>query len=93
MWISASRTPEDRRKGKVLHAAKQVLIDVGLAKEEEVDYETKRGILWIGRKRVAEWRASDEKLQWDVAKLSAAGVDVDNKLLDNAIDEKINTTK
>ena len=93
LWISASRTPEDRRKGKALYSSKRVLIEVGLAKEEDVDFEAKRGVLWIGRQRVAEWVAATEKLRWKPEALKAAGVDVDSKLLDAAIDEKINMTK
>ena len=91
--IYASRTPEDCRRGKALYSFKCVLVLAGLAKEEEVDCEAKRGVLWIGRQRVAEWVAATAKLKWKPEAWKAARVDVDNKLLDAAIDETMNMTK
>ena len=85
LWISASRTPEDYRKRKALHSSKRALVEVGLAKEE-VDFEAKRDVLWVGRQRVAESLAATEKLKWKPEALKAASVDVDSKLLDAGID-------
>ena len=93
LWVSASRSPEDRTKRKALNTAKHVLIEVGLAKEEETEYDPKRGLLWIGRQRVAEWLADSGRLSWNSDALMRAGVDVDGKSLSDAINEKMQTTK
>ena len=89
LWVSASRSPEDRRKRKNLDMAKKVLVDVGLASEEQTEYDLKRGLLWIGRQRVAEWQADSENLLWNNDALKKAGVDVDGKSLGDAVSEKL----
>ena len=49
MWVAASRTPEDRKKGKTLATyKKEVMVDVGLAKADSIDFDSRRGILWVG---------------------------------------------
>ena len=66
---------------------------MGLAKEEDVDYEPKRGTLWIGKKQVAEWQTTLECLAWTPEGLKAAGVDVSSKSLDDAVAEKMSAAK
>ena len=92
LWIAASRTPADRKKGRHLRASKDVLVEVGLAKEEEVDFDPKRGILWIGRQRVAEWNEADERCHWDSEKLKAAGVAIESQNLDDAVADKLRSS-
>ena len=93
IWMSASRTPADRNKRKIFYSCKRVLVDVGVAKEEDVEYVLKSGILWIGRHRVAEWKPEEEKLEWITEALRRAGVDVDTKNLDDAVQEKMSVAK
>ena len=93
IWISASRTPADRKKSRTLHSCKRVLVEVGVAKEEDVEYEVKRGILWVGRHRVAEWKPEEEKLKWITGGLNLAGVDVEGQKLDDAVREKMSINK
>ena len=52
-------------------------------------YALKRGLLWIGRQRVAEWQADSENLLWNNDALKKAGVDVDGKSLGDAVSEKL----
>ena len=93
IWISASRTPEDWKKRRLFYSCKLVLVEAGVAKEEDVKYELKRGFLWIGRHRVAEWRPEEEKLEWIIPALRSAGVDVDSRNLDDAVKEKMSLAK
>ena len=82
---------ESRRqeKSKILYIAKQIMIEVGLVSEDIVDYEAKRGILWAGRTRVAEWSTSSAQLVWNNDGLKQAGLDVEGKFLEDAIKEKL----
>lgn len=91
-WISASRTPADRKKSRTLHSWR-ALVEVGVAKEEDVEYEVKRGIPWVGRHRVAEWKPEEEKLKWITGGLNLAGVDVESQKLDDAGREKMSFNK
>ena len=85
MWAAASRSPEDRRKGKTLSSCKRVLIEVGLAKAVGVDYDSKRGLLWIGSRRVGMWQAEEQQLELDERQMQAAGVAVSAKMLKDAV--------
>ena len=72
-----------------MYTAKSIIVEVGLAKDDTVDYEAKRGILWVGRTRVAEWSTPSEKLVWKDESLKAAGLNVESKFLDDALKEKL----
>ena len=89
LWVCASRIPQDRQKKRTLNMSKNVLVEAGLVKEEDVEYETKRGIIWIGRERIAEWNAAEEKVTWIMAALRRAGITVESKILDDAVHEKM----
>ena len=91
MWASASRSPEDRKKGKCLSAYKRVLSEVGLAKTETIDYDSRRGILWIGRHRVGMWQAEESNLELDEAEMRAAGVEVSASMLRAAVVDSMST--
>ena len=91
LWASASRSPADRSNAKTLNMSKQVLVEAGLEKEEDVEYETKRGIVWIGRERIANWHAAREKVVWNPAALKKVDVNVDGQILNNAAQEKMNS--
>ena len=39
---------------------KDVLSDVGLADPGAIDFDTRRGILWVGTVRIAEWMGDAE---------------------------------
>ena len=54
LWAAASRSPEDRRKRQTFATYKDLLTNVGLANEEDVDFDARRGILWVGKHRIGE---------------------------------------
>ena len=85
IWASVSRSPEDRKKGNTLSAYKRVLVEVGLTKAEDVDFDSRRGLLWVGKCRVGEWNADCERLELDENEMQAAGVKVDAKILSDEV--------
>ena len=91
LWAAASRSPADRRKGRVMATCKKVLVEVGLADPDNIDFHAKRGILWAGRVRIGEWVGDAEsgKLVLNSTRLSHAGMDVEAKMLDDAVDEAL----
>ena len=91
IWAAVSRSPQDRKKGRTLAAYKRVIAEVGLAKVDEIDYDSRRGLLWIGKRRVAEWQVSEERLEIDASEMRAAGVVVDSNILTNAVAEAMGT--
>ena len=93
LWAGASRSPEDRKKGKVLATYKKILIDVGLVDADMVDFDSRRGILWIGNERVDEWVEDGVvgKLMLSQERLNKAGVNVEVKMLEDAVTESLTT--
>ena len=85
LWAAVSRSPEDRKKRRTLSTYKNVLIDVGLAKAENVDYDSRRGLLWVGRCKVGIWNPLAEVLEIDEQKMKAAGISVGTKMLQDAV--------
>ena len=53
----------------------------------------RRGFLWVGRERVAEWEGDDVSGQLVLKqdKLKKAGIDVETKMLVDAVAEKISS--
>ena len=70
---------------------KKILVEVGLADPDNIDSDVKRGILWAGRVRIGEWVGDAEsgKLVLNSTRLSHAGMDVEAKMLDDAVDEAL----
>ena len=91
LWAGPSRSLEDRRKRKQFSTHKTVLVEVGLANPEQVDYDVRRGILWFGKERIAEWYGDDAsgKLVLNQEKLQIAGLKVEAKILADAVAEKM----
>ena len=86
LWVSTSKTPEDRRKAKTLGKYKKVLIEVGLAQPTDVRIDYKRGLLFLKKIRIGDW-TSEKRLDMKPEKLAEAGAMVDVKMLENAVDE------
>ena len=89
VWISVSKSPEERRKSKILSKNKKVLIEVGLARTSDIRVDYKRGILLIQRVRVAEWSKSSG-LVYNVDRLKGVGIDVPLDKLEKAVQEEMN---
>ena len=83
--------PKIAKEKKILATYKKVIVQVGFATAENVDFDGRRGVLWIGRTRVAEWKDDSEggKLQVVQAKLREAGLDVTTKVLEDAVKEAL----
>ena len=65
LWISSSKSPEERAKSKNLSKFKKVLLDTELAKPEAVKVDYKRGIVLVHKNgdwkhRVAEWKQTED---------------------------------
>ena len=86
VWASASKTPEERKKCKTLSKYKRVLIEVGLAKSEEVRVDYTRGFLMIKRMQVGIWHP-EGRLDVRAEKLAEAGIEVPVKKLEDAVKE------
>ena len=57
----------------------------------KVDYDAKRGILWSGRMRIAEWigNAESGKLVLNSEHMKQAGMDLETKMVDDAVAEAL----
>jgi hypothetical protein len=85
VWISTSKSPEERTKSKHLSKFKRVLLDTGLAEADSVKIDYKRGIVFVKGVRVAEWKtnAHEDKLVINDVLLKQAGIKVEaSKLYD-----------
>ena len=92
VWFSVSKSPGERRKCKILSKNKKVLIEVGLAQAQEVRIDYKRGVLFIRKTRVAEWKESgpaNVSLSYFPARLKEVGIDVPLDKLENAVREEM----
>ena len=89
LWAAASRTPSDRRKGRIFITYKNVLVDAGLANAGQIDFDIKRGIMWKGRTRIGEWAgdADTGRLLLNSEKMAQVDMKVEPKMIDNAVDE------
>ena len=94
LWISSSKSPEERTKSKNLSKFKKVLIDTDLAKPEDVGVDYKRGIVFVKplgklRVRVAEWKVTDDgdKLVIDQDAMQSVGIDVEPTKIYDAVAE------
>jgi hypothetical protein len=89
LWISSSKSPEERKKSKTLSKFKKVLLDTKLAKPEDVKVDYKRGIVFVSRLRVAEWKnsadtESTDNLVIDQNAMQQVGIDVEPKKIYDA---------
>ena len=89
LWAAASRSPSDRRKGRIFMTYKNVLVDAGLADAGQIDFDAKRGIMWKGRTRIGEWTgdADTGRMLLNHDKMAQVGFKVEPKMIDDAVDE------
>ena len=76
MWISTSKSPEERLKTKNVSKLKRGFVETGLAEASEVQADYKRGVLFINRVRIAEWKCAsgEEKMVIDETKLKEVNI-------------------
>ena len=77
IWISTSKSPEERIKAKNLGRFKRVLVETGLAEAVGVRIDYKRGLVFVKQVRVAEWKrnaSGEEKVTIDAAKLTEVNI-------------------
>jgi hypothetical protein len=89
LWATVSKSPEERNKAKHIGKYKRVLIEVGLAKVEDIKIDYRRGILMVKRIRVAEWRGEGANgcVHVDEENLKKVGIDVGKTALQKAVEE------
>jgi hypothetical protein len=89
LWATVSRSPEERKKAKHMGKYKRVLIEVGLAKSEDIRIDYRRGILMVKRVRAAEWRGEGENgyVHIDEENFKKVGIDVGKTALQKAVEE------
>ena len=85
VWISTSKSPEERTKAKNLSKFKKVLLDTGLAEPDRVKVDYKRGLVFVNKHRAAEWK--DDRLVLNQLALQQAGIDVETSKLLDAVDD------
>ena len=91
IWMSTSKTPEERFKAKRLSKFKKMLIESNLVEAANVYVDYKRGVIFVGKVRIAEWQvAGDEsKLVIEAANLKNAKIDAEPKMLYDALAELV----
>ena len=91
-WPPHILFPQERTKSKNLSKFKKVLVEAKLAPADTVKIDHKRGIVFVGRIRVAEWKADgpDNKLIASPEKLKQAHIDVNPTKLYDALEELMN---
>ena len=89
IWISTSKTPEERIKARHLGKFKKVLIESNLASPEDIFVDYKRGLIIINKVRVAEWKTVNghDKLVADESKLKDVQIDIEPEKLYDAMAE------
>ena len=89
VWLTVSKTPEERRKSKHLSKFKKALIETGVTQPTDVLIDYKRGIIFVKHIRVAEWKETgdDSKISIDPVKLKDAKIMVDPKIIHDAVNE------
>ena len=87
--MTTSKTPEERTKSKHLSKFKKVLIETNLAAPSSVKVDYTRGLIFVNRTRIAEWKTCGDasKVVADVAKLNAVNIDIDPEKIYDAVDE------
>ena len=86
-WISTSNTPEERTKVKHVRKLKNIFIDTSLADANTISTDYKRGVIFLKKYRVAEWKS--EKMCIDPVKLKESGIDVEAARIDDAMREML----
>ena len=91
VWVSTSKTPEERRKGKYLSKYKKVLIETGLAEPSSIRVDYNRGLVFMNRLRLAEWKVSGSTGQiiTDASKLKELNIAVDSDKIQDAVEELV----
>ena len=83
IWISSSKSPEERKRAKHLSKFKKVLIELKMAEPTDVRVDYRREIAFVKGLRVAEWTkvGNHETLVLSAEKLKEVGIDVDPEKL------------
>ena len=89
LWASTSKSPAERIKAKNLSKFKRVLVEVGLANATDIRIDYRRGFAFVKHVKVANWNANSEKLSIDQGRLKEAGVDIEVKKVEDAVDELV----
>ena len=89
IWAAVSKSPAERKKAKALSRCKRVMIEVGLARPDQVRVDYSGGVVFVNRVRIGEWKlvGTDYELTFDQNKLSEAKLDVAVAKLKDAVDE------
>ena len=89
IWVTTSKSPEERAKAKHLGKFKKVLIETALADPEDIKVDYKRGFIFVKKVIVAEWTLSGNagKVVADASKLQEANINVDPEKIHDAVRE------
>ena len=89
LWISTSKTPEERAKAKHLGKLKRALVATDVVPADKVRVDYKRGIVFVNNIRVAELNTTDgvDKLKIDPVKMKDANILVEPQKIYDAVAE------
>ena len=89
LWFSVSKSPDERRKGRILSKYKRVFLEVDVVAKEDIRIGYRRGIIMIKNVRIGEWSGDGAtgRVALHQGKLKDVGIDVDVKKVDDAVKE------
>ena len=89
LWISTSKTPEERTRAKKLGKLKRALVGTDVVSADKVRVDYKRGLVFVDNIRIAELKSVDgvNKLKIDPVKMKDANIMVEPQKIYDAVDE------
>ena len=89
LWVTTSKTPEERTKSKHLSKFKKVLIETALADPSSIKVDYNRGVVFVNRTRIAESKTfgNSGRVVADASKLKDVNIDVEPEEIHDAVDE------
>ena len=60
LWYTVEKTPEERQRSRLVTAARQALAGA-LQRQAEIEACYRRGVLWLGDSRLAEYSATAQR--------------------------------
>ena len=87
VWISTSKSAEERAKSKYLSKFKKVLLDTNLAEPDKTKVDYKRDFVFVANRRVAAWK--DDKLVVNHNGLLLAEIEIESSKPLDAVEELV----
>ena len=89
IWVTTSKTPDERTKSEHLSKFKKVLIETALADPSSIKIDYNRGDVFVNRTRIAEWKlfGNTTRVVADASKLKEVNINVEPEKIYDAVDE------